>query len=392
MGQDGLDQNDAMVMSRKTFGTDGPFGGVGRFGWFGRSGAGLAALVVAVALGAQATAATAAGPALRLTRVGTAEEPVGLVARRGDTALYVVEQRGIVHRLNDKVSLLDMRDQVNHDSEQGLLGLAFSVDAKTAYVDLTNTLDQTEIRSYSFDGKRFTKPRLLIKIAHPYTNHNGGQLVVDGDGVLWIGTGDGGNGGDPSGNGQSPSALLGKILRIVPRPSGAKAYGIPAGNAKTGRPEIWAMGMRNPWRFSIDQKTRTVWIGDVGQDSFEEIDAVPADKAGVNFGWNNREGLHPFAGGRKASSALTDPVYEYSHANGGCSVTGGFVYRGSKVPGLHGQYVFSDFCDGGLWSLLDGALRNLGRHVDQPTSFGVDNAGELYVLSLTGSIFRIDPP
>ena len=328
-----------------------------------------------------------------ITKVGTAEGPVGLVNRAHDDSLYVVEQRGIVRRLDDTKPLLDVRTQVSTDIEQGLLGLAFSNDGATAYIDLTNARFETEIRSYSFADGTFTKPKLLLKIAQPYSNHNGGQLVVDRDDTLWIAMGDGGGAGDPKGNGQNTRALLGKILRIDPHPAGVKPYGIPKGNASFagGRPEIWAMGVRNPWRFSIDQETRTVWIADVGQNAYEEIDAVPADTPGANFGWNNREGLHPFDGGRRATSKLTDPVFDYPHAEGACSVTGGYVYRGKKIPSLVGGYVFADFCVGKLVSFRADRVSALNVRVKNPTSFGVDNNGELYVVSQAGPIYRIDP-
>ena len=351
--------------------------------WLGAGALAVGSVTLAAGTGA-------AAPTLVLVKVGSAAGPVALVARTGDDALYVVEQRGVVRTLADPKPLLDVRTQVSNDNEQGLLGLAFSLDGKTAYVDLTNRKGDTEIRAYGFDGVAFTTPKVLLKVDQPYPNHNGGSLVVDRDGVLWIGMGDGGAGGDPQANGQNRRTLLGKILRIDPRPSGNKPYGIPSGNLTNGRAEIWAIGLRNPWRFSIDQKTRTVWIGDVGQNQYEEIDSVLAATMGANFGWNTREGRHSYDGGRQAVSPLTQPVYEYSHRDG-CSVTGGYVYRGSRIPSLVGTYVFADYCKGDLKGVRNKSAKSLDLHANQVTSFGVDNADELYVVSREGPIYRIDP-
>ena len=213
--------------------------------------------------------------------------------------------------------------------------------------------------------------------------------------------GDGGSGGDPENHAQDSTSLLGKILRILPTPTQSTKYAIPTGNlgsvtgalgASGAAPEIWAYGLRNPWRFSIDQGT-TVWIGDVGQNAWEEIDRVPATTIGANFGWRLREGTHAYNGGAAPGDTI-EPVYDYAHGDGGCSVTGGFVYRGTNIPALVGTYVFADYCAGNLIGLDATAPRNatpLGLKVTSPSSFGMDGRGELYVTSTGGQVYRVDP-
>ncbi len=214
----------------------------------------------------------------------------------------------------------------------------------------------------------------MVAIDQPYSNHNGGHVVFGPDGMLYIGMGDGGSGGDPQGHGQNSSSLLGKLLRINPAVSGAS-------------PEIWAKGLRNPWRFSFDRATDDLWVADVGQNQWEEINHVAGNPKGVNYGWNIREGKHSFGTG--STSGLTDPEYEYSHAGGNCSVTGGFVYRGAAIRGLGGAFVFADYCKGRLMAAAGGSLRDLRRDVDSPISFGEDAAGELFVLSQGGAVYRL---
>ena len=232
----------------------------------------------------------------------------------------------------------------------------------------------------------------------PYSNHNGGNLVFGPDGYLYIGLGDGGSGGDPHGNAQSLGTLLGKMLRIDPRPSGDSPYGIPPDNpfvdTQGARAEIWAYGLRNPWRYSFDRSTGDLWIGDVGQSAWEEVDRQPASSdGGENYGWNVREGSHPYADG--SAPDAVDPVYDYPHSDGGCVVTGGYVYRGAAIPDLVGAYVFADFCLGTLEVLRhDGdtaVVTDLGPTVQAVSSFGEDAAGELYVLSLAGGVYRVVP-
>ena len=343
---------------------------------------------------------------LKLTLVGTADIPVGLVTDPVTKTRYVVEKTGRLRPLADDGKLgpasLDLSKQISLANEQGFLGAAFSNDGAWLYVDFTNRAGDTRIRAYRWaKGAAASSGTDLLAIPQPYPNHNGGQLVVSADGVLWIGMGDGGSGGDPNNNAQNTSRLLGKILRILPTPTAAKKYRIPAGNIRAARsslgaaapaPEVWAYGLRNPWRFSID-KGRTVWIGDVGQDAWEEVDAVPVSTVGANLGWRLREGTHAYAGGTKPA-AVIEPIYDYAHSDGGCSVTGGLVYRGAAIPSLVGTYVFADYCAGKLLGLKAAAPAKaapLGLEVTSPTSFGVDAVGELYVMSGSGPVYRIDP-
>ncbi|MDQ2998884.1 MAG: PQQ-dependent sugar dehydrogenase [Chloroflexota bacterium] len=228
-------------------------------------------------------------------------------------------------------------------------------------------------------------------------NHNGGMLAFGPDGYLYVGLGDGGGGGDPQDNGQKRSILLGKLLRLDV--SGDKPYTIPADNpwptgADNARPEIWAYGLRNPWRFSFDRATGDLYIGDVGQNAYEEIDFQPAGAAGgMNYGWSVREALHCFRADTCESSGMVDPVAEYPHAQG-CSVTGGYVYRGAAFPSLAGLYIFGDYCSGTIWSLhRDAAGAWEQRKVLDSglsiSSFGEDEAGELYMLDLGGTLYRV---
>lgn len=366
--------------------------------------AGLSTGSARAAAAPTATRKAARPPSLRLVPVTQADKPVGMVLHPSSASTFIVEQVGTVRPLVGSVlgdPVLDVRDQVSDGNEQGLLGLAFSRDGTKAYVHLTNTGGDTEVREYAFTGGRLdpSSMRLVLEVDQPYRNHNGGEILIDKDGLLWIALGDGGSAGDPKGSGQDRSSLLGKILRIDPTPSAGRPYGIPAGNpfadGRQGRAEIWAYGLRNPWRFSIDAPSNTVWIADVGQNQWEEVNAVPAGRGGVNYGWRNREGRHAFQGGRKPAGAV-DPVYEYSHEDGSCSVTGGYVYRGSKIPALVGTYVFADYCDAELWGLTPQrnptgyAFHRLGAKSEQISSFGVGTDGELYVLSREGPIHRVE--
>jgi glucose/arabinose dehydrogenase len=233
----------------------------------------------------------------------------------------------------------------------------------------------------------------LLKVAQPYENHNGGNLVFGPDGYLYVSLGDGGSQGDPHGNGQNLGVLLGKILRLDV--SGSGAYSIPPSNPFMGQSgakgEIWAYGVRNPWRATFDRATGDFWIGDVGQDTYEEIDFQPAgDKGGEDYGWNYREGLHAFQGQAPANLTLTAPVAEYSHQEGGCSVTGGYAYRGPNLPELAGVYFFGDYCSGLIWTLVkSGGQYQRTLFVKSGftiSSFGQDEAGELYVCDYGGGV------
>ncbi|HEV8647993.1 MAG TPA: PQQ-dependent sugar dehydrogenase [Actinomycetes bacterium] len=351
-----------------------------------------------------ASAADFAAVRLRLAKVAAVEQPVAMAAPAGDTALYVAEKTGRVRAIRkgrvDPAPVLDLSSEVSGGGEQGLLGLAFSPDRRFLYVYYTDLHGDVRVVEFAMRGGRADprSRRQLFQVEHSqFSNHNGGQLVMTGDGALWAGIGDGGGGGDPFGSGQSLTTMLGKIVRITPRPSGGRPYGIPRGNPLVGRagarPEIWAYGLRNPWRFSFDPANGDLWIGDVGQGTWEEIDHEPGGSGGGrNYGWNRREGAHPFAGGSR--SGLVDPVLEYDHSGGACSVTGGYVYRGSRAPGLRGAYVYGDYCAGWIRGvrLRGGAVadrRDFGLNLPGLSSFGVDQSGELYALSLNGGVYRL---
>jgi len=363
----------------------------------------LSAASVGIMLSAVASvpagSATGAGPSLKLTRVASAERPVLVLADPSSGELLVVEQTGRVRKVGSEggaPALFDISTQVSGGNEQGLLGAAFSNDAKWLYTNHTNRSGDTEISATPWiAGKADASARvLMLKVDQPYANHNGGGLVVDDAGVLWIGLGDGGSARDPQNRAQNLSTLLGKMLRIVPTPDRPERYTVPPGNLPKaeGRPEIWGYGLRNPWRFSIDQPSRTVWIGDVGQNTVEEINAVPVTAVRPNFGWRRREGNRPFNGKAFRPGEVIEPVHTYLHSDGGCSVTGGVVYRGSAIPALKGTYLFSDYCDSTVRAITTGrrGSTSLGISAKQISSFGVDASGEVYVVSLEGPIYRID--
>ncbi len=366
---------------------------------------------------ATTTAATdLAAVNIKLTKLAELQRPTATAIRPGDTTtLYIVEKVGRIRTIRDgkldAAPWLDITSLVGRSSnEQGLLGLAFSPDASKLYVDYTNKNGDTRVDEYAVStagAVAVASRRQVLAQPQPEVNHNGGQLGFGPDGMLYIGLGDGGAAGDQGpghvagGNGQSLGTLLGKILRIDPTPSAGKAYTIPPDNPFVGtagaRPEIWAYGLRNPWRFSWDTKTGDLWIGDVGQDMWEEVDlATKASGAGrgVNYGWNVWEGTHRYRGGDAPGAVM--PVFDYSHDGGNCAVTGGFVYRGTKIPALRGGYLFADYCGGTLRALAaqDGKVvqdRVLPVHVPSVNSFGEDASGELYVMSDAGDVFRVDP-
>ncbi len=343
-------------------------------------------------------------PRVRLVPVARLEQPLALAVRPGDPALYVAERTGRVVAIRrgdvDPTPVLDLSREVSLGAEQGLLGLTFSPDGEFLYVDYTDLRDDTHVEEFAMRGGRvdLSSRRPVLFVHQPFSNHNGGNLVFGPDGMLYVGLGDGGSGGDPLGNGQSLSTLLGKILRIDPR--AGRPYSVPPDNPFVGRPdarpEIWDFGLRNPWRFTFDRRTGDLWIGDVGQSSWEEVDLEPAGSAGgLDYGWNLMEGDHPYAGASPAPG-LVGPVYEYSHAAGACAVTGGYVYRGRTIPALTGAYVFGDFCLGRLEALRlgpGGAVERwlLGPVLPNLASFGEDAQGELYALSLTDGVVRLAP-
>ena len=359
--------------------------------------------------------ATAAGtsPKVRLTRISPLTQTTAMATRPGDATLYVTRQSGEVRAIRGGKTIatpvVDLTALVSQDGgERGLLGLVFSPDATKLYVDYTDRAGNPTVDELTMQGRTAlaSSRRTVIKVPHPFwANHNGGQLAFGPDGDLYIGVGDGGSEGDvgaghaPGGNGQSLGTLLGKILRIDPAASGGQPYTVPADNPFVGtagaRPEIWAYGLRNPWRFSFD-RDGSLWIADVGQDEWEEIDHVPAVRGkdsgrGDNFGWDRMEGDHHYTG--VVPAGVVDPVYEYSHAGGGCAVVGGFVYRGRAVPALAGDYLFSDNCESTIRAFdpRAGRAASLGVVSSQVSSFGRDAAGHLFVLSLDGGVFRVDP-
>jgi glucose/arabinose dehydrogenase len=372
---------------------------------------------------AAADEATEAPPAepwdeleLSLVPVASLAEPTALAARPGSEDLWVLERSGRVRVVERTIEsdteqlklliepVLDISDQVGTAGEGGLLGLAFSLDGGLLYLHYTDVdgdtvVSEVEVAETTADP---ASERVLLQVDQPFSNHNGGDLAIGPDGYLYIGLGDGGSADDPQGNGQNTATLLGTILRIDPAPSGGDQYSIPDDNpfagSNEGRPEIWLWGARNPWRFSFDAATGDLWIGDVGQNAIEEIDLLPASSGagqGANLGWNLMEGDEPFAG--DPPSDHVGPIHTYRHEDGRCSVTGGYVYRGSAVPGLEGVYLYADYCTGEVWGLAaaggDGAvevaLLALDRRPGNVISFGEGPDGELYLLEGDGRVSRI---
>ncbi|MFN8388365.1 MAG: PQQ-dependent sugar dehydrogenase [Anaerolineales bacterium] len=312
--------------------------------------------------------------------------------------LWIVEKLGHIHlfqngQLDIDTPFLDIEDRVNDESnEMGLLGLALHPNFSQNgyfYVNYTGARGDTFISRFTA-GENSVDPNsevILLRVKQPYPNHNGGTMNFGPDGYLYMGLGDGGSGGDPEGNGQSLDTLLGKILRIDV--DSKEPYAIPADNPFGD--EIWAYGLRNPWRMSFDSATGDLYIGDVGQDTWEEIDFIPAGSpGGENFGWDHREGMHDFEGGGPAD--MIEPIAEYRHSEGGCSVTGGYVYRGA-MPEWNGIYLFGDYCRGIVWGLIrSGETWQKQLLFDTNfaiTSFGQDTNGEVYILDNDGGVYRL---
>jgi glucose/arabinose dehydrogenase len=330
-------------------------------------------------------------------------KPIFLTVSPDDTnRLFVVEQDGrILIVKGDSVlttPFLDISKKLSTGGERGLLGLAFHPFFSSngrLFVNYTRAQDRAtvlaEFRVSSNPNQVTLDESVLLVIPQPYGNHNGGMIAFGPDPYLYIGMGDGGSGGDPQNYAQNRNELLGKFLRIdVDQHT---PYGIPPDNPfakEHGRPEIFAWGLRNPWRFSFDRKTGDLWAGDVGQNAWEEIDVI---KMGKNYGWRLLEGMHCFNPETKCRqiSHLVDPVTEYAHEQGRCSVTGGYVYRGEKIPDLAGTYVFGDFCSGEIWGYRNGETRLLRSTNLKISSFGQDRDGEHYVVGYGGEIFRIMP-
>ena len=348
---------------------------------------------------------------VELERIGEFSEPVFLAQPKGERALYVVERTGRIMRVDHTGRphvFLDLSRQITSEgSEQGLLSMAFSPDYRRSgrfYVDFTDRTGNTRVVEYRRSERDDSRAdprtgRLLLKVPQPFDNHNGGLVLFDREGNLLIGLGDGGSGGDPDRNGQDLGVLLGKILRIDPRPAGGEPYRIPAGNPFAdqagARPEILAYGLRNPWRFSFDRDGGALWIGDVGEEEQEEIDFTDDLESGANFGWSAFEGNERFNEDQEAPGAVP-PVLTYGR-EGGCSVTGGYVVRDRDLPTLYGRYLYADFCVGQLRSFsADAAAEGesgddtaLGVQVPAISSFAEDMQGQIYAISLEGPVYRL---
>ncbi|MFZ4718132.1 MAG: PQQ-dependent sugar dehydrogenase [Ilumatobacteraceae bacterium] len=336
-------------------------------------------------------------------------KPVDVTFRPGEPTLYVVQQDGRIVTVKDgKVAdtVLDISAKVSTGGEQGLLGMAFHPTESLAYVNYTDASGNTVVAEFavkddgSFDA---ASERKVLGVEQPFPNHNGGKVTFGPDGFLYIALGDGGAGGDPNRHALDLGSMLGKILRIDPVAAGGKPYTVPDDNPFVGtsgaQPEIWAYGLRNPWRFDFDTETGDLWIADVGQNAWEEVDvALAADGGGkgVNFGWSAMEGNHRFNDDQDPAGAQA-PIWEYPHGDEGCSVSGGAVYRGVNVPSLVGAYVVADYCSGKVWALQPSAdamsanVVPLGT-VASPVAVVRSPEGELFVLAHgDGTIYRITP-
>jgi glucose/arabinose dehydrogenase len=355
-------------------------------------------------------------PVLALTAfVSGLTAPIGMeIPTDGSGRLFVLEQAGRIRIIQSgalvAIPFLDITSKVESGGEEGLLGLAFhpSFSAnRRFFIYYTRRVSgqlQSVFSEYAASASNpnqadAASERILLVVNQPFDNHNGGQLAFGPDGFLYIALGDGGSGGDPQGNGQNTGVLLGKILRIDVDGAFApgKQYDIPPDNpfaSGGGLPEIWAYGLRNPWRFSFDRSTGRLFAGDVGQGNFEEVDIITK---GGNFGWNEMEGAHCYPPGSSCSTTgLILPIMEYAHdANGGTAIIGGFVYRGSAISGLAGDYVFGDLSSGRVWAGVQGSSGSWSQtlvltHNLTVSSFGQDAAGELYLLDYgNGAVLRL---
>lgn len=378
--------------------------------------------------GATAPPITSPGPrfpeplGLTLTRLAELPVPLALAYRAQEPgSLYVALRHGEVVRLTgegaradsaallqrDAEAVLDMSARVDTRGEMGLLGLAFSPAGDRLYTSSVNRQQVSELWEWPVAPDGSVDPgagRLVLSLEQPFWNHNGGDVTFGPDGYLYLGFGDGGGGGDPLRAGQDPHDWLGTILRIDPRPGPAgEPYTVPAGNpfadGADGAPEVWVWGVRNPWRFSFDRASGDLWVSDVGQDLLEELNRLPAAGGGAgrgaNLGWSAYEGSNPFWSNVEPPGHVR-PVVEYRHgADARCSVTGGYVYRGSRLPGLGGVYLYSDYCDGTLWGYSDTAGAHPlalaeGAHPDAVLSFGQGPDGEIYVLT-GNALWRLEP-
>lgn len=349
---------------------------------------------------------------IELKKVGSGFQLPLFLTNAGDGSgrMFIVEKRGTIRLLKDGVpsekAFLDITPLVNSvENERGLLGLAFHPDYKTNglfFVYYTGDGGQLTVARYKVsatdpDTADPASAKILLTVNHARGNHNGGMLVFGPDGYLYIGMGDGGGAGDPDLNGQNPKTLLGKLLRIDVNKG--DPYAIPSDNpfadGVNGAKEVWAYGLRNPWRFSFDQLNGDLYIGDVGQDNYEEVDYLPAgSKGGTNFGWNVIEGNHCYNASSCNTGGFTPPVLEYEHTFG-CSITGGYVYHGGAFPNFQGYYFFSDYCTGRLWVTQkpasgDWTMATASSTGKAVSGFGQDEIGELYLLDYnSGDVFQI---
>lgn len=341
--------------------------------------------------------------AIEFSEIGVFDRPVDLAVRPGDAALYIAEQAGRIWRVNGSTTemVADLSALTVGEGEKGLLGLAFSPSGDRAYVNYTDLAGDTVIAEYRISDGGVVDPtssRFLMQIPQPYGNHNGGGLVVDGDGHLLIGLGDGGAAGDPARRALDPNDLLGKILRIDPEPDDETglAYRIPPDNPYAdgvgGRPEILISGVRNPWKLSIDPATGDLWVADVGQDSVEEATRLSADEvAGASLGWGAFEGDQRFNEDQPAEGHLP-PTLTYRHGDLGCSISGGAVYRGRAISALVGAYVFGDFCSGRVMAVDPESGRSIELARVSPVSAVLPGPdGEMHVASYEGEVWRLIP-
>jgi glucose/arabinose dehydrogenase len=376
-------------------------------------GAAVAGLVGCSTQPTSPTPSTAGAP--RVTLVPYAQvpgEPVAIVAPPdGSGRLFVASQSGQVWAVRDGTvgpgPMLDIASRITSGGERGLLGIAvhprFPADPRV-FLDYTDVNGNTVVSSFTIDVNDPSRldpasELVILTTIQPYPNHNGGALAFGPDGDLYISLGDGGSEGDPQGNGQRLDTTLGKILRIdVNGAAGGRPYAIPPDNpfasVPAARPEIWLYGLRNPWRLSFDPATGDLWIGDVGQDTWEEVDVIRGGAGGLNLGWNRMEGRHCFQPAiRCDTNGLTLPIVEYGHDQG-CAIIGGYVYRGTAFPVLRGGYLFADYCSGNIWE-VDAAANPpatpviVGKTGSGTSAFGVGADGELYVANLDGTISKV---
>lgn len=341
-------------------------------------------------------------PTVSALHVGNFDEPISLVPRPGDDGhVWLAERAGVVRRLELANSgmrlkkagdaIIDISDETTTDMERGLLSLAFSPDGQQLFLSFTDSDGHTRIVSYDMAGTiddpivDSESETLRFSVEQPYPNHNGGMIGFGPDNMLWLGLGDGGAADDPGNRAQDPSTPLGKMIRLD-----------VLGEAGEVEPEIMVSGVRNPWRWWFDTD-ESLWIADVGQNKIEEINRLDKqDIKGANLGWSGYEGSEPYleGDGRRPTDAIA-PIFEYTHEEGGCSITGGPVYRGGVIPSLEGAFIFADYCAGEVRAIRvgeDGQFANeydLRIEIDNPISFGVDASGEVYVLSQGGKILLL---